>query len=53
MKSVLAFIINWLRGFVYIADGLIILLSLGMIEPEFSLHMEAWFLYYLEKELHR
>ena len=38
------YIANWARGFAYILDGLILLLSLGLIEPEFSLYMDGWFL---------
>ena len=45
------FILNWLRGFAYVADGLIILLSLGFVEPDFSIMTDDWFIKRLEKSL--
>ncbi len=47
----LTFILNWLRGFAYVVDGLIIIFSLGFIEPSFSIRMDAWFLSRVEKDV--
>ena len=51
MNYVKNFILNWLRGFAYIADGLIMLLSFGFVEPDFSIMTDDWFVKRLEKSL--
>lgn len=45
------YVLNWLRGFVYLADGLIILFTLGLYEPDLSLKMDVWFTSLLENKM--
>lgn len=44
------YILNWLRGFAYLADGFIILLTIGLVEPDLSIRMDSWFISRVERE---
>jgi hypothetical protein len=43
------YVIRWLVSFGYLADGIIMVCTLGFCVPTFTLYMEGWFLDYVEE----